>query len=62
MSGCDVTNPSTQVSTVRSLWVPMTTSYRAMHLISLLPEDPTPAALLSIEMPPGVAARDLGTY
>jgi hypothetical protein len=62
MSGGDRTDPSTQVHAIRCAWVHMTASYCAKHLILLLPEDLTPAALLSIEKPSGVTAGDPGTY
>jgi hypothetical protein len=48
MSGGDVTDPRTQVPAVRWVLVPLTASYHARHLMSLLLEDPTPAALLGI--------------
>jgi hypothetical protein len=54
MSGGDVTDPSTRV--------PVTASYRVRHLMLLLSEDPAPAALLDIEKPPGMVARDPGMY
>jgi hypothetical protein len=42
--------------------VPVTVSYHARHLMSLLPEDPAPVAPLSIEKPPDMVAGDPGTY
>jgi hypothetical protein len=41
--------------------VPVTASYRARHLMPLLPEDPAPAELLCIEKPLGVTAGESGT-
>jgi hypothetical protein len=62
MSGGDETHPNTRVFAIRCAWVPVTASYRAKHLLLLLPEDPAPMTLLGIEKPAGVAARDPGMY
>jgi hypothetical protein len=40
----------------------LSTSYRASHLVLLLPEDPTPMTLLGIEKFSDVVAGDLGMY
>jgi hypothetical protein len=37
MSGGDGMDPSTQVPAVKCAWVPVTASYRAMHLMSFFP-------------------------
>jgi hypothetical protein len=39
LSGGDGADPHTQVPVVRCVWVPVTMSYRAWHLMLLLPED-----------------------
>jgi hypothetical protein len=62
MSSNDGTDPSTRVPAVRCVWVPVTVSYHARHLMPLLSEDLAPTALLDIEKPPSVAAGDPGTY
>jgi hypothetical protein len=62
MSGGDGTNPSTQVHVVRCVWVPVTMSYRAKHLMLLPPEASAPTALPSTERPSCVTAGDPGTY
>jgi hypothetical protein len=49
LSDGDGMDPHTQVPIVRCAWVHVTMSYRAWHLMSLLPEDLTPAALLGTE-------------
>jgi hypothetical protein len=50
-SGDDGTDSSTQVSVIRCAWVPVATSYRVRHLMSLFHRDMTPAALPSTEKP-----------
>jgi hypothetical protein len=42
--------------------VPVTMSYHASHLVSLLTEDPTLVALLDIKRPLGMTAGDPGMY
>jgi hypothetical protein len=42
--------------------MPMTVSYRVRHLMSLLPEDPAPAALLGVKKPSDDVTRDPGMY
>jgi hypothetical protein len=49
--GSDGMDFSTQVSIVRRAWVPVATSYRARHLMSLFSEDPAPATLPGTETP-----------
>jgi hypothetical protein len=56
MSGGDRMNPSTQVPIVRCMWVHVTMSYRARHLMPLPPEAPAPIALLCVERPSSMTA------
>jgi hypothetical protein len=44
---------STQVLAVKCAWVLVTTSYRAKHLMSPLPENPTPLMLIRCWEPLG---------
>jgi hypothetical protein len=62
MLGSEGKDRSTQVPAVRCVWVLVSTSYRAKHLIPLLPEESTAAAILGVEKPLGVATGDPGTY
>jgi hypothetical protein len=45
MSGSDVTDSSTQVTTVRCVWVPVTMSCHVRHEMSLFPEISAAVAL-----------------
>jgi hypothetical protein len=57
MSGGDGMDTRTQMHVVRCVWVPMTMSYHARHLMLLPPEVSALAALLGTERPLGLDCR-----